>query len=52
MRTIYGKRNGCGFDFFKDEQCTQKIAHQSEGYFRKNRVVTLNCWDYYLIVVK
>ena len=50
--TIYGKRNGKGFDYYKDEKCTQHIGHTQWRYYRKNQVITLNCFKYNLIVIK
>lgn len=50
LHILYGKRSQDGTTFYKDEACTQFVAHDPWHKHRTNKVITLNCFKYQLIM--
>ena len=52
--TVYGKRLGNNFYVYKDKECSKdKLKAIFIGtWFRKNRVITINCFKFKLEIVK
>ena len=52
MKTLYGKRNGYKMEIYSDIKCKNLIAIDLYRYYLKSQVITLNCWNYWLQVIK
>jgi hypothetical protein len=52
MITLYGKRKGADMAIYRDKECTDFMCLLKDKYYRKNRVITINCWQYNLVVIK
>ncbi|MBQ9253240.1 MAG: hypothetical protein IJ180_00530 [Bacteroidales bacterium] len=52
MITLYGKRNGYKMEIYSNKECKNLVAINPYQYYLKSQVITLNCWKYWLEVIK
>lgn len=50
--TLYGVRDGNNMLIYKDKQLKQLKCRFIDHYYMKDQIIKLNCFDYWLKVVK